>query len=190
MKSGFDLARAVESKAAHRLLPFIDEQSDGHYVLTEKGRLGPLLQQVVGDVIFNDRRGRMWAVELKAEQTHTGNLFLETWSNRNLDDSASHSMRGCNQGWLAKLQADLLFYYFIDLDRLYVADVFALKRWAFGHHDVDGRIYDFPERTQRRYAQKNDTVGRIVPIDVLRAEMAPPLRRYTVAQLELRLEAA
>jgi hypothetical protein len=36
--------------------------------------------------------------------------------------------------------------------------------------DRPGRLYDFPERTQRRYAQRNDTWGRIVPVDVLAAE--------------------
>lgn len=183
--NAFDMARTVEARALARLLPFVDEQSNGHYVLTDKGRLAPLLQQVVGDVMFNDRKSRVWALELKAEQRHTGNLFLETWSNRNLDDPASHAMRGSNSGWLWKLQADLLFYYFLDADKLYVADVFALKRWAFGHDGAKGRLYDFPEHRQARYEQANDTHGRLVPVSVLRAEMEPPLRQYTVTQFEL-----
>jgi hypothetical protein len=32
---------------------------------------------------------------------------------------------------------------------------------------VPGRIYDFPERQQGHYVQRNDSWGRIVPIETL-----------------------
>ena len=46
-----------------------------------------------------------------------------------------------------------------------------LQHWAFGIDGRPGRIYDFPERPQRRYAQLNDAWGRIVPVDVLAREV-------------------
>jgi hypothetical protein len=188
--NAFDGARMVEARAMLRLRPFIEEQSDGRFVVTDKGRLAPMLQQVVGDVLFNARRdGRLYAVELKAEARQTGNLFLETWSNRNLENRDSHAQRGSNPGWLYKLRADLLFYYFLDTDKLFVMDVFALKRWAFGGGRQEGRLHQYREVRQGKYEQANDTWGRLVPISTLRVALETPVREFSVAQLELLTEA-
>lgn len=189
--NGFDRARTVEARAMTRLLPFLEEQSGGRFVITDKGRLAPYLQQVVGDALFNSRKnGALFSVEIKAEQRHTGNLFLETWSNRNLECRDSHAMRGGNPGWLYKLRADLLFYYFLDADRLYVFDYFALKRWAFGSGPDAGRIWEYPERRQGAYEQANDTRGRLVPIADLREQLEVPPREFSVAQLDFMAEVA
>jgi len=168
--NGYDQARAVEAAAWERLAPFFEEQSDGRYVLTDKGRLAKYIQEVIGDVVYNAHDGRMWTVEIKAERRHTGNLFLETWSNKNLDDRDGHSYCGSNVGWLYKLRSDLLFYYFLDNDNCYVFDLFKLKRWAFGSSKDSGQIHKYPERRQGKHVQKNDTHARLVPIEVLRRE--------------------
>lgn len=189
--SAFATASLVESKAFARLEPFLEEASGGRLVVTNKGRLAPFIQEVVGDVVYNDRDGRMWAVEIKAEEENRyDNLFLETWSNRNLEDAASHARRGSNPGWLAKVQADLLFYYFIGCDSLYVLNVLGLKRWAFGQGDTKGRIYEFPEKRQGKYEQMNDTWGRCVPIRVLLAEVRPMPKLLHPRQLNFWPEAA
>lgn len=196
----FAKASLVEARSLAVLEPFIAE-THGRYVLTNKGRLGSYLQQEVGDLLFNDGDGRLWAVELKAEQRFTGNLFLETWSNRNLEDPAAHAERGSNPGWLYKLRADLLFYHFIDDDRLYVFSLFALKQWAFDapskrmrmaepdssgvRSELRGRLFDFCERPQGKYEQRNDTYGRIVPIKVLEQECSPPPKLLRPRQLSL-----
>jgi len=188
--NAFDQARSVESEAFVRLRPFIEEHADsGQFVVTDKGRLAPFLQEVIGDVLLN-KGGRIWSLELKAERRHTGNLFLETWSNRNLDDAVSHATRGSNPGWLLKTRSDLLMYYFIGEDILYVLSGIALKRWAFGCGNDSGRIYDFPELKQKKYQQANDTWGRLVSVDVLMREMDPPPKRLSVAQLSLKFSDA
>lgn len=185
--NSFDQARSVEAEAFMRMRPFIEEQADsGQFVITDKGRLAPFLQEFVGDVLMN-RGGRIWSLELKAERRHTGNLFLETWSNRNLDDAGNHASRGSNPGWMLKTRADLLMYYFIDEDVLYVLSGLALKRWAFGYGEAAGHIYGFREIKQKKYQQANDTWGRLVSIDVLMREMQPPPKRLSVAQLNLNL---
>lgn len=172
--NSFEVASLVEKKALTRLEPLIREESDGRYVLTSKGRLAPFIQEVIGDVIWNDRNGRMWTVEIKAEEENNfGNLFLETWSNRNLEDPDSHARRGSNAGWLFKVQGDLLFYYFIKCDSLYIFNVLGLKRWAFGYGENQGRIYQYREKPQSKYSQRNDTWGRCVPISVLISEVSP-----------------
>lgn len=196
----FSSARGVEARSFALLAPFL-EDLNGKFVLTGKGRLAPFLQQTCGDLLFNDRGGRLWGVELKAEEDFRGNLFLETWSNRNLEDPQSHANHGSNPGWLLKLRADLLFYHFLDADALYILNLFSLKRWAFRTQSkrrseranrlppepMVGRIWDFPEREQKKRVQLNDIWGRCVPIDVLTSEMEIKPRRFSVAQLSLDL---
>src|ERR1043166_1316452 len=106
--SGFESARVVEARGLSVLTPFLDERADGRFVLFDKGPLARALQETTGDGVFNVEDGGTFFVEIKCERKWTGNLFLETWSNRNLEDRQSHARRGCNPGWLYKLNADLL----------------------------------------------------------------------------------
>jgi hypothetical protein len=186
--NAFDAANEVEARARARLLPFIEQRADeGRYVLTNKGRLAPLLQEIVGDVIMNSD-GNVVSIEMKAEERHTKNLFIETWSNRNLENDSSYAIRGSNLGWIYKTRADLIFYYFLDIDVLYVIPTLSLKRWAFGWGETAARLYEFDERKQRRFNQLNDTWGRVVPVKTLFEEMAVKPKWFRVAQLELRLQ--
>lgn len=157
---------SVETMGRSILEPFLLERADGRLVMFDKGPMAKALQETVGDGVYSDK-GRQWFVEIKTEQRFTGNLFLETWSNRNLKDRDSHASLGSNPGWLLKLKADLLLYYFLDNDHLYVFDLFKLKRWAFslpGKNGHDGRLWDYREVEQGANVQRNDTRGRIVPI--------------------------
>lgn len=182
--------------------PYLDELNDERVVLTSKGTLAKWLQETAGDVMVNTPDGRLWTVELKTERKWTGNLFLETWSNRNLNVKADHAMYGSNPGWLAKLRADLLLYYFLDADILISLDLFELKRWAFGYLEnsehVAGNLYrcngsgeqEFRERPQGVYRQANDTWGRLVPVRTLQTEMVlGSVRETRVRQREMELSA-
>jgi len=171
--NAFDEARQVELAGKEDLVRFLENQAcNGRVVLTDKGPLAQFLQETVGDAIMNDREMTTWGVEFKIERKHTGNLFLETWSN----------LARRNPGWMVKLNADILLYYFLDYSRLYSIGVHKLVLWAFGNSSAfrnnervqgrsPGRIYDFPERRQGRYTQKNDTWGRVVPVEILKKEV-------------------
>jgi hypothetical protein len=206
--NGFDSARLVEAKALRALDPYLKEESDhGAYVLTYKGALAKVMQESFGDVLRN-RAGSLEAIELKAEEKWTGNLFLETFSNRNLEDAASYAKHGINPGWLYKLRADFLLYYFLDKDMLCIMHMRSLQKWAFGSDGTQaaadaarkrnnqdsfiglsqGRLYDYPEKEQHRYDQCNETLGRCVPVRILEEELKPPLKRVKVIQRNLGLE--
>lgn len=189
--NGFDSARGIETQAMSILLPYLEEVSEGRLVMTEKGTLARWLQECVGDVVMSVRK-EMLAVEIKAERQHTGNLFLETFSNRNLEDRANHARLGMTPGWLMKIRADLLLYYFLDKDILYSVDVFSLKRWMFGHSDRLGAWGRgrFKERMQRRYSQLNDTWGVIVPLRTLHEELPTGALRWTAVRQRELVEAA
>jgi len=168
----FARACSVETQGRLILEPFLLQKADGRLVMFDKGPMARALQETVGDGVFSEA-GRQWFVELKVEQRFTGNLFLETWSNRNLKSRDNHASLGSNPGWLLKLKADLLLYYFLDNDHLYAIDLFKLKRWAFalpGKNGNDGRIWDYREVEQGASVQRNDTRGRIVPIADLAVE--------------------
>lgn len=171
--SAFDDARQVELAGKDALVCFLHSQaSSGRVVLTDKGPLSKFLQETVGDAVMNGRDMTAWGVEFKIEQKHTGNLFLETWSN----------LSRRNPGWMVKLNTDILLYYFLDCGQLYSISFQRLAKWAFGDSAAyrqgervkgrsPGRIYDFPERRQGKRDQLNDTWGRIVPVAVLKKEV-------------------
>lgn len=179
--NAFTDAREVELAGKDDLLRFLEMQAgSGRVVLTDKGPLSQFLQETVGDAVMNDRQMTTWGVEFKIEDRHTGNLFLETWSN----------LCRRNPGWMVKLNTDILLYYFLDARHLYSLGFQKLAKWAFGNSDAyrrgekvnkrsPGRIYDFPERRQRKRDQLNDTWGRVVPIEVLKKEVG--LREYTIS---------
>lgn len=185
--TSYDRSRKVEAKSFAILQPWLEEASGGRYVLTTKGRLARVFQEQYGDVLFNSAQdGRMWTLELKAEEQHTGNLFLETWSNRNLENPAEHAKLGCNPGWLVKQTADLLLYHFLDNDTAYLISLFKLKQWSFGAGEGKGRIYAFPEVLQGKYHQKNDTWGRLVEVRQLMKELpARSVKKFHPRQLEI-----
>jgi hypothetical protein len=200
--NAFEQSLLVTARSLTILTPFLEERH-GHFIVTDKGRLSRFLQKEVGDLMLNDKSGRVWTIEVKAEERFTGNLFLETWSNRNLDDVMRHAEVGSTIGWLYGSRADVLLYHFIGDDKLYAFSFFALKRWAFVHpskrlrmaepdasgirSENVGRIYDFRECVQQRYNQRNQTCGRLVPIKTLQAECQPPGKLFHPRQLALEL---
>jgi hypothetical protein len=167
------------------LLPFLRRRAhDGQLVVTSKGHLARHLQETVGDVIINTGAETLWTCEIKAEQRATGNFFIETWSNKNLSDRASHAERGSNRGWLDKLRADILLYYFIDADELYAINLFRLQQWAFTAGPRGGGCLErYREVRQSRYQQANDTWGRLVPIEDIRREVG--FRKISPRRIEL-----
>ena len=184
--NAFESACKVEDQSRAILMPFLQERADeGRYVITDKGPLSRMLQEQCGDVLLNIADGSIISVELKAERRHTGNLFLETWSNRNLTNRVSHSSRGSNPGWMVKSRADYLFYHFLDGDQLYIIPMFELQVWAWTGVATAGKtFFDWPEKPQNKYDQLNDTWGRCVPITALR-QAIPAMRRVFPQQFEL-----
>ena len=113
-------------------------------------------------------------VELKAEARHTGNLFVETWSD----------VRGGVAGWLYHYNDDTrLAYAFNDLHKLYTCRMGDIRRWAHSNgFNSMLRIEDFEPKEQKKYQQNNVTIGRLVPIEVFLCEVAGA-RVFDVAEV-------
>lgn len=167
-------ACSVEDRGRSVLEPFLRRHAyNGQYVMTNKGILARHLQETVGDVLFNSDREIIWSVEIKVEEIDDyGNFYLETWSNKNLCDRKSHAELGSNPGWMYKLRSDLLFYFFLSSDELFIINFFKLKRWFFAvAHQNHPNMDRFEERPQKKRFQLNDTWGRCVPIKVVEREV-------------------
>jgi hypothetical protein len=185
--SGFSLATDVETRALEIIRPFAKTFSyNGMIVCPKDGAVGIALQKQFGDLFIQETETKLTSIELKAEEEFTGNLFLETWSNRNLESKLSHAERGSEVGWLYKSRADVLFYYFLNTDHLFVCDMFSLQKWAFGTRGAkkEARIFSFPEKPQGKYSQLNDTWGRCVKIEVLQRELARTTTYYPRQMME------
>lgn len=198
--NAFNRCNMFAARSLEHLRPFLLE-TQGRYVLTDKGRLSKIFQATFGDLIFNSRDGGMYTVELKAESRWTGNLFLEIWSNFNFSERDSYLNHGPKPGWLMTLNADLLFYHFPNQDRLVIMSLPALQQWAFcrpsrnmsepdshgERHQLSGRVFDFRQATQASHVQRNTTVGALVPISMLAKELSPAPKTLSVRQLRLDL---
>src|SRR5262245_19294596 len=114
------------------------------------------MQTLGGDYLIERRNGTGCLAEFKAERKHTGNLFLEEWSDKPI-----------RLGWFITSKANALFYYFCDREKLYIADLYALKHWAYR----ENRIQKFLEVQQGQYQQHNATYGRLVWVPTLFDEM-------------------
>ena len=182
--NAFQQACVIEERGFASLLPYLEQRAwRGQVILVAKGPLARTFQKAFGDLLVATGQGNVVSVEVKAQRRWTGNLFLEVWSNKNLDDRASHTERGSTPGWLITCRADVVGFHFLDLDAVYFLPLFRLQQWAFGTGENQGRIYDFREVHQRRFVQSNDSWGRIVPMDVLAREVG--VKRAALGQGEL-----
>lgn len=187
--NAFTHACLVEQHGMSRLLPYLETRAHrGQVIQVCKGPLARHFQRAFGDLLIATGPGAVASVEIKVQSRWTGRLFLETWSNRNLEDRASHVERGSTPGWLMTCRADVIGWHFVDADTVLFLPLFRLQQWAFGAGDQPGRLYDFPERCQRRYRQPNDSWGRIVPVEVLALEVG--IKRASLRQGDLFAEPA
>lgn len=176
--NAFGQARSVEAQSVTRLRSFLAERcDDGRYVVIDKGPLAPVVQQIAGDLCM-EVAGRTWFAELKSEERHTGNIFVEIFSNRCLATRNGHAEYGMTPGWSVTNRADLLLYHFLDKDVLYVIDFYRFKRWFFGIGDADERegawrqcsradgvsMPRYRLAVQKKRSQLNETVGLLVPL--------------------------
>jgi len=115
--------------------------------------------------------GRQANIEVKGEWQHTGNLFIEVFSNKRLR----------RLGWLFNLlRCDELLYGFHDEQILYCLNFGQLWGWCWSKqgrkHDLRDRgrpnIYNYPLVKQKKYEQANDTWGALVPVHHLKADGA------------------
>jgi hypothetical protein len=122
---------------------------------TNSARQTALWQRFMGDYAGKTLgRDELVGIEVKTEQRYTGNLFVESWSNK------SHYRT--RDGWIFTLNADVLVMVYLDVRAAMVMRLDKLKHWCL----EEGNLYRFPEKLVHRSAdgeQKNQTVGYPIP---------------------------
>jgi len=170
--------KETERKALKKLMPLLDVRSDGAWVPTEKGPLARFLQHTVGDALTSIYQGEgqepmLVAVEIKGVEAAYdpkgvngyGSLFLEVWSNRNLEDEASFYERGMKPGWMQTLRTDVLLYLYLQSDDLVIIPWLKLLRWFWCDSNLN---LTTALRPQRKTDQLNETLGCLVPVKTLK----------------------
>lgn len=162
--NSFKTASKLEEQSLGVLLPILLKTFGDKVFPTNNHAMSAEFQKTCGDFLARKSLGDVIGLELKAEKKHTGNLFIETWSNR----------KWFNPGWLYSSKADYILYHFLDSNVCYVISMKALKKFCFITESTKakrpGRIEDYPEVQQAKYDQKNDTWGRLIPIEHLKTE--------------------
>lgn len=114
-------------------------------------------QRSIGDFIIAPDAAPAWCQEVKTEQVHTGNLFLESWSNRTPDDAYRR------QGWMETLDADRILFVFLDQSRAYQLDFPALQKWM--RYEMEYRRCQCRQSgMSERGEQRNSTWGYCAPL--------------------------
>ena len=113
-------------------------------------------EQQRGDLAIQSTQGNEAFIEVKVESQFTGNLFVELFSNREYGTT----------GWLWNCRADWIVFYFLNQDILIGMSFPALKNWLLNQTD---RRLDSYKEARAKHSGPNDTYGRLVPIEHLKA---------------------
>ena len=165
MQAGSE-ASSVEAYAASWVFPFLlSKLPEGATMVPVPNNIG--MQHRHADAWVRTQDGEAFWVELKSEQKHTGNLFIEQFSN----------LKTGTVGWLYHYHDDtILAYAFNDTHTLYTCRFGALRAWAFGESKHPEslshyRLEDFNSKGQSKYEQNNEPLGFIVPVDFFLSEV-------------------
>ena len=169
--NSFEHNKKMEIESLRTIVPLLTKSFNGRIVSTASGSMSIELQKEAGDYLAqvangNDFLSREFrsdvvGIELKVEGKHTGNIFVETFSNKKF----------WTPGWISNCRADYMLYHFLDASVCYVINMWSLKKFCFttpGRRGTAGRLFDYQEVKQKKHEQKNDTWGRLVPINDLR----------------------
>ncbi|MBX2997152.1 MAG: hypothetical protein KF893_01485 [Caldilineaceae bacterium] len=129
----------------------------------------PAYQRIDVDLIWVTQT-RTYQVEIKGDRWQgTGNFFFETQSN------AEQQTPGC----FLYTEADLLFYYFVHAQELYILPMPQTRDWFLVHMD------EFKERATTTLVgnSRYTTVGRLTPIQRVLREV-DGVRRYNLSSLD------
>ena len=135
---------------------------------TNRAKNSELLQRTIGDYLVPCVDGKLESYDVKTEREYTGNLFVETWSNR-----AAGVWE--KLGWIYTLRSDYLMAIYLDVKAAFVIPYGPLYEWCI----TSGNLYvgNYRERLVHRSAngqQRNQTIGYPVPfshiVDKLRIQ--------------------
>ncbi len=162
----------VERLGIELAMPLLEQWAGGRKELiidTRRMEQREHRQRTIGDYILPacDSFTSCW--EVKAEQEFTGNLFIETWSNRTTatGDDGTPMWR---KGWIETLETDYMLFVFLNVRGAFKVPFIYLQRW-FLHKGNFVNYREVEVKKSREQEQRNKTWGCPVPI----ADMLKPV---------------
>lgn len=120
-----------------------------------------IYQEVDVDLIVKMNTGNELKIEVKTDTYTSGNIYYETVSSEETDSI------GCFE----KTQADYIFYFFMNLNTLYILEVDAYRNWFKEKQELfDILGYQKKPRNSRWNGSTYTSVGYAFPVQTLEEE--------------------
>lgn len=128
----------------------------------------PDFQEIDVDLIVHFTDGKTHKIEIKVDRyARTGNFFFETISNHERN----------TQGCFMYTQADSLFYYFIEIRKLYSLKMPEIREWFQRNQE---RFQERQVQTPVGNGNSYTTIGKLVPIQVVLQECPEFIRGFNI----------
>ena len=110
-------------------------------------------------------------IEIKTDTYRSGNIYYETVS---AEETGSI-------GGFEKTTADYMFYYFINLQTLYILDMKQYREWFKDHQEeFDAAGYQKKVKNARFNSSTYTSIGYAFPVSLLEQEKAAWLRKVYI----------
>lgn len=147
--SAFHKGREVESQGVAMIIPLLRRWAGTGRVFDHRDA-DREFQKKHGDFLII-KKGRRVTIEFKTEvKNKHNNFFFETMSNFTEGRETP--------GWIAGCEVDIVLYLFLASRELYSINWPLTKKW------LAKNIENYERKSQTKYKQLNNTVGRPVPI--------------------------
>lgn len=128
-------------------------------------------QKIDVDFVITMTNGEVFKIEVKTDTYKSGNIYYETMSSVETDSI------GCFE----KTEADFLFYYFVNLQTLYVFSMPEYKEW-FNLKEADFKAAGYQKHVKNRAGKDKQytSIGYAFPYSLFDEEPLPWVRKLTV----------
>lgn len=110
------------------------------------------------DVLINHINDNVYLGEIKTDSYKSGNIFYETISAQEVN----------SEGCMDKTEADFLFYYFINMNKLYTINMKLYREWFDSLNDYfDEQGYRKSLSNKRYNGGTYSTIGYAIPLVLL-----------------------
>lgn len=118
----------------------------------------PMYQELEVDMLVKLTNGIEYKIEVKTDTYDTGNFYYETVSAQEVN----------SVGGFEKTTCDYMFYYFVNMDALYILKMDNYRQW-FRERQEDFRLKGYEKKpVNRRYNNSTYTsIGYAFPIHLL-----------------------
>lgn len=131
-------------------------------------------QEIDVDYVIELKNHQRKTVEVKTDSYKSGNIFYES----------SSASEVCSEGCMNKTQADYLFYYFINMDELYIIHMASYKNFVLYFEDyliTQGcrkELKNYGKNSKKTYT----SVGYAIPLSFLKRYSNPHwIKSYRLA---------